>query len=113
MPPALSRLKRRDEFLAAARDGRKVPGEAFALQIRRRDDALAVRVGFTMTRRLGGAVVRNRARRRLREAARAVLAASPARGFDIVILGRPGALTARFADLVGGLRAALARGGVA
>jgi len=67
----VERLKRRADFLLVAGSRRKYVTPGFVLQARARDAAApvprdAVRVGFTATRKLGGAVVRNRARRRLR-----------------------------------------------
>lgn len=66
------------------------------------------RLGFTCSRKIGGAVERNRARRRLRAAADAVLRPGPA-GWDIVLVGRAATLDRPFAKLVEDLRAALAR----
>ncbi len=88
MPRPPLRLKRRAEFLRVAAAGRKLPATALLVQALARGDAEPVRVGFTVTRKVGNAVVRNRARRRLREAARLVLAERPARGFDLVLVGR-------------------------
>lgn len=112
MPPAALRLKRRAEFLRVAAEGRRVPLEEFVLQVRRREDGAPARIGFTMTKRLGGAVVRNRARRRLREAARAVLGERPLFGCDLVLIGRIGAVSAPFPLLLAALRGALARAGL-
>ena len=71
--PKISRLKRRADFQRAAR-GRRARMEAFALQANRRaarpPTIAAPRVGFTVTKKFGGAVVRNRIRRRLKEAVR-------------------------------------------
>jgi ribonuclease P protein component len=88
MPRPPLRLKRRVEFLRVAAAGRKLPVTALVLQALARGDTEPVRVGFTVTRKVGNAVVRNRARRRLREAARMVLAERSARGFDLVLVGR-------------------------
>jgi ribonuclease P protein component len=70
-----------------------------------------VRLGFTCSRKLGGAVARNRARRRLRAAADAVLRPGPD-GWDLVLVGRAATLDRPFPALVADLRAALARLGV-
>lgn len=82
-----------------ARGGRKLSREGFALQALARQDSRPTRVGFTATRKLGNAVVRNRTRRRLREAARLVLGERPLVGFDIVLIGRPATPTLPFARL--------------
>ncbi|MCC6306270.1 MAG: ribonuclease P protein component [Rhodobacteraceae bacterium] len=105
------RLRRRADFLRVA-EGRRVATAGFLLQGRARPEApgAAPRVGFTCSRKLGNAVVRNRAKRRLRALARAVLAGAAWPGWDYVLVGRPGATTARpFAAMEGDLRRALAR----
>ncbi len=110
-PPAPQRLKRRAEFLRVAAKGRKAPVPGLVLQALAREDAGPVRVGFTVTRKVGNAVVRNRARRRLREAARQVLAEQPLAGVDLVLIGRDGTLRRPFADLLADFRRTLARTG--
>ena len=62
-------------------------------------DRSAVRVGFTVSRKVGNAVVRNRVRRRLREIAREVIPAQARPDFDFVLVGRQAALTRDFATL--------------
>jgi ribonuclease P protein component len=102
-------LKRRREYLAAAR-GLKAGRDAFLLQaVRRGGDAAAgeVGVGITVTRKIGGAVVRNRARRRLREALRRVLPGPARAGHDYVVVARPGALSQPFVELVRDLGSAI------
>lgn len=69
------------------------------------------RCGFTVTKRVGNSVVRNRARRRLREAARLVLAEHPLTGCDIVLIGRDGTCARPFAELRADLERALRRTG--
>jgi len=103
----LARLKKRAEFLEVAGKGRKWTTPGFILQALRRD-ATAPRVGFTASRRVGIAVERNRARRRLREAARIVLPDHAAPG-DYVLVARGATGTRRFAALVQDLEAALKR----
>lgn len=66
-----------------------------------------VRAGFTAARSIGGAVRRNRARRRVREAFRCI-AGEVAGGWWLVVVARPGAVETPFAELVEGLRRALA-----
>ena len=113
-PPAVSvcleTLKKRPDFLACAR-ARKAPAPAFLLQGRdRRDDDGAVRVGFTASTKVGKAVARNRANRRLREIARAVIGTEGRRGWDYVLVARPGSTGTRdFAAMKAELSTALAR----
>lgn len=105
-------LRKRAEFLAAARARRQATA-GFLLQARRRDAAEGadgVRVGFTCSKKVGNAVTRNRAKRRLREIARALLPGLGQPGWDYVLVGRPGATVARpYADLLADLKAAMDR----
>jgi ribonuclease P protein component len=108
--PRLATLKRRADFLAAAR-ARRQSRPGFTLQARRREPAEAVegiRVGYTCSKKVGNAVARNRAKRRLREAARAVLPEFGQQGWDYVLIGRPGETAARdFALMCEELRGAV------
>lgn len=81
------------------------------LQALARDDAGPARVGFTVTKKVGNAVVRNRTRRRLREAVGLVLREEPVSGVDLVLIGRDGTRSRRFSSLVGDIRRALAKVG--
>jgi ribonuclease P protein component len=106
-PEGIERLKKRADFLAAAKaKSCAMPG--VVVQARDRQDAGPPRVGFTVTKKLGGAVVRNRIKRRLREAARLTLAGSARNGFDYVLIGRTAGLNRPFAglqnDIVGALK---------
>lgn len=107
----VERLRRRGEFLHAAR-GQRLARDAFVLQgVPRREPERAgvVGVGLTVTKKIGNAVTRNRARRRLREALRRILPGPALVGHDYVVIARPPALTVPFAALADDLVAALAR----
>jgi len=91
----MDRLKQRADFLAAAK-GAKVPAGAFVLQARARGDVAAARVGFTVSKKVGNAVERNRVRRRLREIVRRNAALLGENGHDYVLIGRRAALDMPF-----------------
>lgn len=82
-------LKRRADFLRVAK-GRRLPCPAFLLQAIATDNPAALQVGFTCSKKVGNAVMRNRAKRRLREIARRVLPVAGHAGWDYVLVGRPG-----------------------
>ena len=107
----LGRLKKRAEFLRV-RDGRVWRSRSLVLQARRRPDGTKLssemtRFGFTATKRLGNAVTRNRARRRLRETVRLVAHTHARHGYDYVVIARHGALTQPFEHIQKELRSAL------
>ena len=106
------RLTRRAEFLRAAAKGRKAPTPGLVLQALPRADQDPARLGFTVTKKVGNAVIRNRTRRRLKEAARLVLAEHQASGFDLVLIGRDATRERDFTALQQDLRRALAKAGV-
>jgi ribonuclease P protein component len=108
----LSVLKKRAEFLAAAK-GRRAPVDGFLLQARKRDadePVTGIRIGFTCSKKVGNAVTRNRAKRRLRALAHEVLRHHGQDGWDYVLIGKPGVTTERpFDALKSDLLKALAR----
>ncbi len=117
-PPAvflcpMESLKNRADFLRANRGRRQVtPG--FILLARHRKpgegDGSVLRVGYTCSKKLGNAVARNRAKRRLREIARAHLPKLGRAGWDYVLIGRPNEAESRqFPNLSDDLKAALNR----
>ncbi|MDT2071044.1 MAG: ribonuclease P protein component [Planktomarina sp.] len=83
----LERLKQRKDFLRLAH-AKRVHSASFVLQSRDRGDAQMLRVGFTCSKKVGNAVARNRAKRRLREIARLVLPRFGQVGHDYVLIGR-------------------------
>lgn len=109
----LATLKKRREFLAVAAGRRKWAAPGLILQVHRRAPGTPIdatpRVGFTVTKKVGGAVVRNRIRRRLRAAAAIVLPAAALAGHDYVLIGRTASLARPFALLVADLETALDR----
>ena len=88
-----------------------MPG--LVLQALAREDQAPVRLGFTVTKKIGNAVIRNRTRRRLKEAARLVLAEHPVTGVDLVLIGRDGTRERDFIALQQDFRRAMAKAGVA
>ena len=103
----MERLRHRADFLAAA-IGIRAPGAAFVLQARARQDGGPVRVGFTVSKKVGNAVERNRVRRRLRDVVRRSPTAMQV-GHDYVLIGRRAALQAPFARLIEEFEQALRR----
>ena len=103
------RLKKRAEFLAVAGKGAKAPMPGLVMQLMPRADDLPFRVGFTVTKKVGNAVVRNRTKRRLREAVRLSLDGEAYRGFDMVVIGRDRTADRPFTDLMTDVRRAAAK----
>ena len=112
MPDAaipIERLKKRSEFLACAQGPSCAKGAVVVQARPRADDRPLVRAGFTATKRIGGAVERNRAKRRMREAARLVLPQFARPGFDSVFIARGGVTTRPWARLLDDVKSALIR----
>jgi len=109
LDPVIETLTKRSDFLAAAR-ARRQSTPAFTLQARQRASGESVRVGYTCSKKVGNAVARNRAKRRLREIARLVLAQGGHAGWDYVLIGRPTVTAGReFQALLGDLKVALTK----
>jgi ribonuclease P protein component len=104
----MERLRQRADFLAAA-TGTKVPAAAFVLQARKRADDGPARLGFTVSKKVGNAVERNRVRRRLREIALLPGALLMQSGHDYVLVGRRAALKVPFARIADDFQSALRR----
>jgi len=112
----VKRLKNRPEFLRVAGAGRKWVTPGLILQARRHDhgegenaEVSPVRVGLTVSRKVGNAVKRNRARRRLRAAVEQVISDHAENGHDFVVIGRTATLDRPFAALLNDLETALKR----
>jgi len=102
------RLTKRGQFLFV-REGLRTGRATLSVEARARAETGAIGVGFTASRKVGNAVVRNRARRRLREAARALLPDYGVPGVDYVIVARQAAPDAPWAALLDDLQNALIR----
>jgi ribonuclease P protein component len=109
---SIGRLKTRSEFLHV-RDGARFVTPGLVLQARARGvpetAAPVARFGFTASKRIGGAVQRNRARRRLKEAVRLTASRRAVEGYDYALIAREGTLQRRFTELVKDLERALTK----
>ena len=105
----LTTISKRADFLAA-NGGLRTTTPGFILLVRdRKDSDQGMRVGFTVTKKIGGAVVRNRMKRRLRALAREFLPSGGFAGADHVLIGRSGGIERPFASLRDELSRALAK----
>lgn len=116
MASAVGRLTKRPEFLRVASTHRKWVASGLILQAAPRHPGKSgqasvgeVRVGFTVSRKVGKAVARNRVRRRLRAVAATVMPELGRPGYDYVLIGRAATLSRRYADLVADLQTAMRR----
>jgi ribonuclease P protein component len=111
---ALARLKRRAEFLRVAGSRKKSVAHGLILQAAPRplEGDSQARVGFTASRKVGIAVVRNRARRRLKAAVAATMPLHAAPGHDYVLIARGETVRRPFADLTGDIETGLKRLGL-
>lgn len=106
-PYSLGRLKKRSEFLYV-RNGRSKAVGALLVQMRKNTaDTQEIRVGFTASKKVGNAVVRSRAKRRMREAARAVLPLAATPGNDYVLIARASITQVKHERLLEDLKKAL------
>jgi ribonuclease P protein component len=100
-------LTKRSDFLAA-NAGKRAPTPGFILLVRERaDQDPQIRIGFTVTKKIGGAVVRNRMKRRMRALAREIVPVSGLAGCDHVMIGRAGGIERAFSLLRADLEGAL------
>jgi ribonuclease P protein component len=104
----IQRLKQRAQFVHA-RSGERVHRPTVTVEAIRRADDGSIGAGFTATRKIGGAVVRNRARRRLKEAVRQLLPNLGLPGVDYVFLARPATAAAPWGALLDDVGSALLR----
>ena len=108
-PFKIERLTSRPQFLAAAKGVSEARGAVVVQRLDRRDDTPTVRLGFTATRKVGNAVIRNRAKRRLREAARATVPLFAVAGSDYVFVARMGTADRPWDRLLDDVKSALTR----
>ena len=107
--PKIERLTSRPQFLAAAKGVSQARGAVVVQRLDRRDGLPHIGVGFTATRKVGGAVVRNRAKRRLRETARALIPLHGQPGSDYVLIARMGTAGREWDRLLDDVKSALTR----
>ena len=108
-PKSIETIKKRSDFIAA-QTGERAGTPSFLLIRGKSPNGLdCPRVGFTVTRKIGKAVDRNRIRRRLREAARRIVPEYGERGCDYVVIARPAAGTREFGLLLDDMKRGLLR----
>ena len=108
-PLQIKRLLRRPQFLAAAKGVSEARGAVVIQRLERGDGSPHIGLGFTATKKIGGAVQRNRAKRRLREAARAILAQHGVPGSDYVFIARMGTTERAWDRLLDDVKSTLTR----
>jgi ribonuclease P protein component len=107
-PSRENRVRKRAEFLSIQQDGVRVSGDRLVFVLKRREPGQPPRLGITASRKIGGAVERNRARRLIREAFRALFAELPG-ALDLVVIVRRPLGASKLTDVLGELRRALPR----
>ncbi|WP_271801233.1 ribonuclease P protein component [Commensalibacter communis] len=107
------RLKKRVQFLNVAANGQKVPTSSVILQLLHRNDSEAGRVGFTVTKKVGNAVIRNRVKRRLRGVMQELAQKNAFQGIDMVMIGRKNTYQKPYEAIVKDFSWALRKAGVA
>lgn len=108
MPAGVEPLKRRAQFLRVAAARRKYVTPGLLLQARDNgEDGDPIRVGYTTSRKVGNAVIRNRAKRRLRAAVGEVMPLHAAAGHDYVVIARRGTARRSFPALQRDLKTAM------
>lgn len=108
-PLQIKRLLRRPQFLAAAKGVSEARGAVVIQRLERGDGSPHIGLGFTATKKIGGAVQRNRAKRRLREAARAMLTQHGVPGSDYVFIARMGTTERAWDRLLDDVKSTLTR----
>ncbi len=105
----MARLKKRPEYLAVAATRRKWVTSSFILQAKPGETSEDPKAGFTVSKKVGNAVIRNKTRRRLKEAARVILPEHGQKGWAYVFIGRQAAFDYPFDKLKADMRWALAK----
>ncbi len=110
---AITIIKKRADFLLAASSGFKFVKSSVVVQSRKREPSYIpesdIRIGFTATKKLGNAVIRNRAKRRMREAAQLLITEFGIAGCDYVFIGREPVYKGTYENLLSDMKHALKR----
>lgn len=105
----ITTLKKRADFLLAAASGFKFVKPSIIIQARKRTDSPEIRLGFTATKKLGNAVIRNRAKRRMRAAIARLIPEFGLPGCDYVLIGREKTYKGTYAELLSDIKHSLKR----
>lgn len=105
----LERIKKRPEYLAVANTRRRWVTPSFILQAKPGEGDSHPRAGFTTSKKVGNAIARNKARRRLKEAARKIMPEKGSTGWDYVFIGRQAATDYPFTKMLSDIEWALAK----